>query len=1022
MTVLLNLTKGLYHTTQCNSEKRYPDHPLDNVIGNPSRPVCTRKQLATDALWCHYNSVLSKVEPKNVKNAMDEACWFEAMQDEIHKFDRLKVKLDKYGDVLKNKARLVAKGYRQEEGIDFEESFAPIDVKTAFLNGELKEEDYVSQPEGFIDPDHPTHVYHLKKALYGLKQAPRAWYNTLSRFLLDNKFSKGVVDPTLFAQKTGKHILLVQIYVDDIIFALTDPKACDLFSKEMSLKFHMSMMGKMSFFLGLQVSQSPGGIFINQSKYAQEILIKYGMDTFDPVDTPMVDRLKLDEDPLDKITEENVPAPTRTDDQLVPVKAHLPIGKSNLLVDLQKKHKNPIFSSHFQLNEQWFNLNADLLYKALRITPKNYAHPFVPPPAGDLARPLVVIDPDTQCLKCCRVPTKKPKPPVIPYCRFTKLIIYYLGSRHNIYRRPQSPIHITTDDYPLSNLKFVNKGGMDEVFRMPIPKDLILDAIQNSKYYKKYLEIAARKPCQPTTMTGEKVEMKKKAPKAGMSTQPVPAKQPKPAKKKTSKPTPSKKTLEDDEYNLQRGIQISLKSLQALIGGVVIREPNPGFIQKLPEVKGNGKCIRRNPVTQDASTRPSAQPQDDTSVNVVQDTLLPTDSTNDAETAADMEQSNKEIFIEFDEGQAGSDLSKTPESRPPPEHELLEKDQAGSDPGQSHVAQAGPNPKTMHEDFIATIYPAVHESLKLTTKEHVHTENSPSSSGTLSSMKNLEDAFTFGDQFLNDKSIEEEPGKDNVETKVESMVTVPIHQASLSIFLLSTPIFDLLPLKPVSPNIQEPIFTTTTTLPPPPPPLQSITNPDLATRISTLEKRSDDFEQKNKLQDKTTQALASRVYKLEHHDLYSKIDKQVNEVVKEAVYNTLQAPLHERFKDLSEFQMKEIINDRMFKSNSYRSHSDYTSLYKALEISMQRENNDELHAALTKSSLVQKSSSWKTSELEKLFRLLQANMLPIRQPVEDIPIPVLMHLSDAEDTGAAHLPKIKTRQEWLKPLPEEETP
>ncbi|GJZ64373.1 retrovirus-related pol polyprotein from transposon TNT 1-94 [Tanacetum coccineum] len=193
------------------------------------------------------------VKPKNVKTTMDEACWFEAMQEEIHKFDSLqvwelvpkpdcvmiialkwiyKVKLDEYGDVLKNKAWLVAKGYRQEDGINFEESFAPVarteairifianvasknmviyqmDVKTTFLNDELKEEVYVSQPEGFIDPDHPTHVYRLKKALYGLKQDPRAWYNTLSRFLLDNKFSKGVVDPTLFTQKTDKHMLLV---------------------------------------------------------------------------------------------------------------------------------------------------------------------------------------------------------------------------------------------------------------------------------------------------------------------------------------------------------------------------------------------------------------------------------------------------------------------------------------------------------------------------------------------------------------------------------------------------------------------------------------------------------------------------------------------------------------------------------------------------------------------------------------------------------------------------------------------
>ncbi|GJV72358.1 retrovirus-related pol polyprotein from transposon TNT 1-94 [Tanacetum coccineum] len=278
-------------------KKWLKDHPMENIMGNPSRPVSNRKQLATDALWCFYNSVLSKVKPKNFKSAMTEDCWFEAMQEEIHEFDRL------------------------QEGIDFEESFTPVarievirifianaasknmtiyqmDVKTAFLNGKLEEEDYVSQLEGFVDPDHPTRVYHLKKTMYGLKQALRAWYNTLLRFLLDNKFSKGVVDPTLFTRKIGKHILFVQIYVDDIIFASTGPKDCDLFSNEMSSKFQMSMMGQMSFFLGLQVSQSLKDIFINQSKYAQEILIKYGMDTSDPVGTPMVDRLKLDEDPL----------------------------------------------------------------------------------------------------------------------------------------------------------------------------------------------------------------------------------------------------------------------------------------------------------------------------------------------------------------------------------------------------------------------------------------------------------------------------------------------------------------------------------------------------------------------------------------------------------------------------------------------------------------------------------------------------------------------------------------------------
>ncbi|GJR01715.1 retrovirus-related pol polyprotein from transposon TNT 1-94 [Tanacetum coccineum] len=199
------------------------------------------------------------------------------------------VKHEEYGDVLKNKARLIAKGYRQEEVYQ-------MDVKTAFLNGELKEVVYVSQPEGFVDHDRHHHVYHLKKALYGLKQAPQAWYDTLSKFLLAQGFSKGVVDPTLFIRKIGKHTLHVQIYVDDIIFASTDPKDCDRFSNGMCSKFQMSMMGQISFFLGLQISQNPSGIFINQSKYTNEILKKFDLHKSDHVDTPMVERTKLDED------------------------------------------------------------------------------------------------------------------------------------------------------------------------------------------------------------------------------------------------------------------------------------------------------------------------------------------------------------------------------------------------------------------------------------------------------------------------------------------------------------------------------------------------------------------------------------------------------------------------------------------------------------------------------------------------------------------------------------------------------
>ncbi|GJT99414.1 retrovirus-related pol polyprotein from transposon TNT 1-94 [Tanacetum coccineum] len=145
-----------------------------------------------------------------------------------------------------------------------------MDVKTAFLHGTLKEDVYVCQPEGFIDADHPNHVYKLKKALYGLKQASRAWYDELSMFLLQNHFFKGTIDPTLFIRRFDDGILVVQVYVDDIIFGST----------------HLS----------LQVNQSPYGIFINLSNYVLEILKKYGMETCDPVGTPMEIKDKLDLD------------------------------------------------------------------------------------------------------------------------------------------------------------------------------------------------------------------------------------------------------------------------------------------------------------------------------------------------------------------------------------------------------------------------------------------------------------------------------------------------------------------------------------------------------------------------------------------------------------------------------------------------------------------------------------------------------------------------------------------------------
>ncbi|GKF39650.1 putative ribonuclease H-like domain-containing protein, partial [Tanacetum coccineum] len=221
----------------------------------------------------------------------------------------LKNKRDARGIVVRNKARLVAQGHRQEEGIDYDEVFAPVarieairlflafasymgfmvyqmDVKSAFLYGEIDEEVYVTQPKGFEDPHFPKHVYKVVKALYGLHQAPRAWYARLSTFLLKHNYRRGTIDKTLFIKKNCRDIILVQVYVDDIIFRSTKKAWCDEFEVLMKGEFEMSVIGKLTFFLGLQVKQKPYGIFISQDRYVQDMLKKFNMESVRTATTP----------------------------------------------------------------------------------------------------------------------------------------------------------------------------------------------------------------------------------------------------------------------------------------------------------------------------------------------------------------------------------------------------------------------------------------------------------------------------------------------------------------------------------------------------------------------------------------------------------------------------------------------------------------------------------------------------------------------------------------------------------------
>ncbi|GJY43517.1 retrovirus-related pol polyprotein from transposon TNT 1-94 [Tanacetum coccineum] len=274
---------------ETNTENaQFDDDEFINIFSTPvqeqgetSSRHFDKTSARNDGEMCMLPLTVSRNEPKNIKKAMADYAWIDFNAGRLHQFVRRIDFEESYAMLLGWSAVFIA--YAAHKSF----TVYQMDVKTAFLYGPLKEEVYVNQPDGFVDPYHPDKVYRLKKALYGLKQAPRAWYDELSNFLVSNGFSKGSIDPTLFITKHGEDILLVQIYVDDIIFGSTNPKLSKRFGKLMHSKFDMSMMGELKFFLGIQIHQSPRGIFINQAKYAQEILKKHGMTSCDSIGTPM---------------------------------------------------------------------------------------------------------------------------------------------------------------------------------------------------------------------------------------------------------------------------------------------------------------------------------------------------------------------------------------------------------------------------------------------------------------------------------------------------------------------------------------------------------------------------------------------------------------------------------------------------------------------------------------------------------------------------------------------------------------
>ncbi|GJT93286.1 putative ribonuclease H-like domain-containing protein [Tanacetum coccineum] len=254
----------------------HKDHQVKNIIGDLNSAPQTRRM--TKNLEEHE-------EPKKVIHALKDPSWIEAMQEELlqSKLQEVWTLVDLPNGKRPIGTKWVYRNKKDEIGI----VCTRMDVKSAFLYGKIEEEVYVCQPPGFEDPDFPDRVYKVEKALYGLHQAPRAWYETLSTYLLDNGFQRGKIDKTLFIRRDKGDILLVQVYVDDIIFGSTKKSLCTEFEKMMHKKFQMSSMGELTFFLGLQVKQKEDGIFISQDKYVTEILKKFGFTDVKTASTPM---------------------------------------------------------------------------------------------------------------------------------------------------------------------------------------------------------------------------------------------------------------------------------------------------------------------------------------------------------------------------------------------------------------------------------------------------------------------------------------------------------------------------------------------------------------------------------------------------------------------------------------------------------------------------------------------------------------------------------------------------------------
>nr|GEW19910.1 retrovirus-related Pol polyprotein from transposon TNT 1-94 [Tanacetum cinerariifolium] len=944
------------------------------------------------------SSVLSKVEPKNFKYAITEDCWFQAMQDEIHEFDRLQV-----WELVPQPDYLVAKGYRQEEGIDFKESFAPVarieairifianvasknitiyqmDVKTAFLNGELKEE-----------------VYTFMRMTF-------RWCRRLELSTFQQSWE-------LVEDLDNYHL------------------------KELHCSAQCLTQLR---------------IFKRLKKYQEK----------DKIGS------KSDKNRKHKMADVNAPSgqaptmapPIRTEDQILPHIRWVPIGKSNCYLDLEKSQGNPIYKIAFwdtvqydkkarsymcQLDEQWFVLTKDTLREALQITPINNNQPFVAPPSSDVLinfinelgypklvrnvsnvvtndmfqpwRALITIinlcltgktsriweeftqsihtfTEDKQNLSRHKTGKKKATLIVIPSIRFTKIIIHHLQRRHKFHPRPDSLLYLPNEEPVLGYLKFSAKSTKREEY------------LENMAKHKRYLAgetgsdqvFPAPKPTKPTRKP--KTTAPKAPPRPLVSTpvtsaQPAPISAPaKPQEKKckqatetSDKPPEAKKSkygfigkkrslksvdaseVEDvpamepqvaaEDTDLQKDLEERMKTAYAAAPRVRSHQWSSGNLSR-ENINRSQRCQER------AKQRRVSEPtgssgHDESPYDVLGQSNSKTGSdagAQDKGQAGSNPDENSEGQVGPDPGNAGDDVQSIPS---PMVHAGSDREHMDLDV--ADVSQQ-PSMEQLGEGFTATAYPKVQENLKLPVEEQVLLEEPASSSGTLSSLQHLSKDISFGDLFFSDKPSDADK---NAKTKVESMVTIMIQQDLSPLSLMTSSIIDLTS-RPESPKVHQQFkasttdtttTTITTTLPPPPAQQQSTTEAMMMKCIGELEHIMANLIQVNKDMEERLDKHGARLYTLEQLDIPQQVSKDVSEVVVDAVDLAMQAPLCNRFRDLPKADMKEILHQRMWETESYKSDEDHMQLFEALEKSMNRDHSEELTQDLAEARKKKKKTS-----------------------------------------------------------------